>query len=146
MNRAKIDRLFNNVIKNKNVCQGVLYIEDAKGNVSYSYNHGASNLDTPMVMASVTKLFTTTCVLILVEEGKLDLNTPITQYLDEETIGGLHTYKGKDYTSYITIRDLLCQTSGLPDFYLEGKAPFFNKVIQYDVSYTFEEEIGRAHV
>lgn len=141
MNKVKIDKLFNNVMKNKNVYQGVLYIEDTNGNVSYSYNQGGSDLDTPMVMASITKLFTTTCILALIEEGKLALNTPITQYFNEEAVRGLHSYKGKDYTSDITIRHLLCQTSGLPDFYLEGKAPFLSKVIQEDMSYSFEEEL-----
>lgn len=72
-------------------------------------------------MASITKLFTTTCILILLEQGKLSLNNKISEYFDENIIKGIHIYNGKDYSFELTISDLLFQTSGLPDVYLEGK-------------------------
>lgn len=57
-------------------------------------------------IASLTKVVgTTTAVMLLVEDGKLDLDAPVQRYLPEFTGGS----KGQ-----VTIRHLLAHTSGLP--------------------------------
>ncbi|WP_279401992.1 serine hydrolase [Piscibacillus salipiscarius] len=71
-------------------------------------------------MASITKLFTTTCIFILREQGKLQLDDEIARYLDEETLRNLHVYKGRDYSNRITLSNLLFHTSGLRDVIEEG--------------------------
>ena len=58
--------------------------------------------DTIFEMASVTKMFTATAVMLLVREGKCGLDDPYVQYFPE------FPYKG------ITIRHLLTHTSGFP--------------------------------
>lgn len=68
-------------------------------------------------MASVGKLFTATLISILFELGKLDFEDPIAKYLDAELMDGLHVYRGRDYSSEITIRQLLMQSSGLNDVF-----------------------------
>ncbi|MFD0579072.1 serine hydrolase domain-containing protein [Dactylosporangium darangshiense] len=56
-------------------------------------------------LASITKLFVTTTLLTLVEEGRLDLDEPIATWLP--------SFRGSDRTG-VTLRRLLTHTSGLP--------------------------------
>lgn len=77
-------------------------------------------------MASVGKLFTATLIGILYEQGKLDFNDPIARYLDSGLVNKLHVYKGQDYSSEITIRQLLMQTSGLNDVFY----PIWKKLLR----------------
>jgi CubicO group peptidase (beta-lactamase class C family) len=60
-------------------------------------------------IGSITKQFTSTAVMLLVDRRKVDLDAPIARYLPSAPHG-----------SEITVRELLDQTSGLPD-YLENK-------------------------
>ncbi len=140
MNTTKIEKLFNQTISSKNIYESVLLMENASGDFMYSQEYGR-NLDTPMLMASVTKLFTTTCVLILLQQGKMCLQDKISKYLDPDIISGLHVYKGKDYSFELKIEHLLFQTSGLPDFYLDGAGSVFKNVRQGDFSYSFDDEV-----
>src|SRR5256885_443511 len=60
--------------------------------------------DTVFELASVTKQFTATAIMSLVEDGKLQVDDPILWHLPR----GPETWKG------ITVRHLLTHTSGLP--------------------------------
>ena len=60
-------------------------------------------------IGSVTKLFTWTCVMQLVEEGKIDLDTDINTYLIDFSIPD--TYPGQP----ITMRNLMTHTAGFED-------------------------------
>jgi serine-type D-Ala-D-Ala carboxypeptidase len=64
-----------------------------------------ARLDTLYDLASITKLFTATCVLRLVEDGHLRLDEPVTRILPRFGTNG---------KAPITIRHLLTHTSGLP--------------------------------
>jgi CubicO group peptidase (beta-lactamase class C family) len=57
-------------------------------------------------LASVTKQFTATAVLLLAERDALAIGDPVRRYLSELP----------DYADEITIRHLLTHTSGLPDY------------------------------
>lgn len=59
--------------------------------------------DTIFEMASVTKMFTATAVMLLVREGKLDLDDEYVKYFPD------YPYQG------VTVRHLLTHTSGMPD-------------------------------
>ena len=61
-------------------------------------------------IASVSKQFVATAIMMLVEEGKLNLDDPVSKYLD----GTPSEWK------QITIRQLLTHTSGIPDFLNEN--------------------------
>jgi len=60
-------------------------------------------------IGSITKQFTAFATMLLVEEGKIRLEDPISKYLE----------KTPDSWSKIQISDLLYQTSGLPDYAFE---------------------------
>lgn len=73
--------------------------------------------DQPYYVASVGKLFTSILIAILSEQGLLSFEDPIARFLDDELINGLHTYKGKDYSRDIKVKQLLNHTSGLHDYF-----------------------------
>src|SRR5260221_9607143 len=66
-------------------------------------------VDSIFWIASMSKPITSTAVLMLMEEGKLSLDAPISKYIPE--LGGLKTADGK--TQRITLRHLLTHTSGM---------------------------------
>ncbi|UIJ33782.1 serine hydrolase [Allobranchiibius sp. GilTou73] len=93
------------------------FVRQSDGKVR-SYTAGVGNLNTrtpvpadgEVRIASNTKTFTATAVLQLVGEGRIGLDKPIETYLP-----GLVRGKGID-GRHITVRNLLQQTSGLPDY------------------------------
>lgn len=70
-------------------------------------------------IASITKTFTAATTLLLVEQGSLELDAPLGRYLSEERTRGLLVVDGHDYGPEITLRQLLAQTSGLPDYWTD---------------------------
>jgi CubicO group peptidase (beta-lactamase class C family) len=76
---------------------------------------GTANIDTELPMredmllqiGSISKVFTATLVMRLVQEGKLDLDTPIKEYLPDLEL------KDEDALNTITVRHTLSHTSGL---------------------------------
>lgn len=140
MKTIKIQKIFKKVTAASNIYEGTLLIENSSGDFSFCKEYNR-NIDTPMLMASVTKLFTTTGILALLQEGRISLDDKIMKYLGENIIKGLHLFKGQDYSSDLTIAHLLFQTSGLPDFYLDGRGAIFSRVKQGDFSYVFDDEL-----
>jgi CubicO group peptidase (beta-lactamase class C family) len=84
--------------------------------VAYSYSVGVTDSECPKPvtnrslfhMASVTKPFTATAVMQLVQRRKIDLEAPAGEYLPYFKVHGKH--KG-----VVTVRHMLTHTSGLPD-------------------------------
>lgn len=93
---------------------GVGIVED--GEIVYARGFGVQSLDTraPVTtdsmfcVASITKCFVATAVMQLVEQGKLDLDTPLVQYLPEFQLDD-------ERCTLITLRQVLSHTSGMPD-------------------------------
>src|SRR5699024_6521626 len=115
IDKQKLTNVFTRFTNHKQIHEAVLLIENSDGDFSYTNNYGDKNLDTPFIMASITKLFTTTCIYMLKEQGKLSLEDKLTKYLEADTLNRLHIYKGKEYSKELNISHLLYQTSGLPD-------------------------------
>jgi D-alanyl-D-alanine carboxypeptidase len=118
--------------------KGIIILAVMKGDCSYSWA-GAAGVahqesgepmteETPIYTASVLKLYTATIIMRLYEMGYLSLDDPMSKYLPEELIKGIHVYQGKDYSGEITIKQLLSHTSGIADYYMEkpegGKSVF----------------------
>lgn len=118
--KQKFQQLFENVTKKKYIHEAVLLVENADGDVSYRFGYGGKDVDTPFIMASITKMFTTSCIFILAEKGKLSLDDKISTILEKEIVQNLHVYKGQDYSDRLAISHLLCHTSGLRDVFEEG--------------------------
>ncbi|MDW0118532.1 serine hydrolase domain-containing protein [Sporosarcina thermotolerans] len=136
------DKIFSRIVKSKQIHESVLFIQNRNGDFSYKNEYGGKSIDAPLLMASITKLFTTTCILILLEQGKLSLDDKVTRFFDNGKLNGLHLYKGQEYTAKLTIAHLLFQTSGLPDVSEEGKNNLRKRVLHEDMNITIDELIA----
>lgn len=76
-------------------------------NIEYEIEN---KIDTKFNIASITKMFTAIATLQLYEQGKLELNKPIGNYLP--------SYPVKLVRDSITVHQLLTHTSGLNNFYI----------------------------
>ncbi len=111
--QRKLDRL----VEKTGFPGAIATVRNAKG-MTRTYTAGTSDLstgapvdpDSRVRVASNTKMFTATVVLQLVAEGKVQLGDPVEEYLP-----GIVRGNGNDGRD-ITVRDLLRQTSGLPDY------------------------------
>jgi D-alanyl-D-alanine carboxypeptidase len=118
--KDKIESIFNNLTRYRQIHEAILMVENKSGDFSVNYGYGGKTIDTPINSASVGKLFTTSCFIILLEQKKLSLDTPIVDYFDKRTFNGLHRFKDMEYSYKLTLSDLLFQTSGFPDYESEG--------------------------
>lgn len=107
---AKIDSIFQKYKDQPGVAVGVFQ----DGKIVFKKGYGIANLDydipiTPQTVfdiGSVSKQFTGTCIVQLVQEGKISLDAPIQQYIPEFP----------KYSTPITVRHLLHHTSGIRDY------------------------------
>ena len=112
-NAKKIDLLMKQYDEYGQFNGSVLVAENGK--VIYKKGFGMANMewaipnqpDTRFRIGSVTKQFTATLILQLVEEGKIKLDGKITDYLTD--------YR-KDTGDKVTIHQLLNHTSGIPSY------------------------------
>ncbi|MCC6728781.1 MAG: beta-lactamase family protein [Chthonomonadales bacterium] len=104
------------------------------GKVTKAAAYGFANLEwsvratteTVYQLQSVTKQFTATAVMMLVEEGRVGLDDPVSRYLEGTPASW----------AAVTVRRLLTHTSGIKDFINEPTAD-----LRLDVT---EEEVLRA--
>jgi len=119
-----------------------------KDGATWSGASGNITADQPYFIASTTKLFTTAIILRLKSEGKLSFDDKISSYFDSTLLSGLHSYQGRDYSSELTIKQLLAHTSGLPDYFqnkgANGKSLEDEIANGHDQSWTFEQAIDRT--
>jgi D-alanyl-D-alanine carboxypeptidase len=135
--KNKIGKLFQKEMNSKNVkdAQFQIYSESLKIDWYFSKNENGEeiNQEQPFYTASIGKMFTATSIAILKDEGKLSFSEPIEKFLAEDIMDSLHIYKGKDYSSVLTISQLLQHTSGLPDYFedktKDGQAGLLEKFI-----------------
>jgi CubicO group peptidase (beta-lactamase class C family) len=73
------------------------------------------NDSTLFKIGSITKVFTASAVMQLVEQNKIDVDKPIKEYLPEFSVKSRF-----ESSNPITIRDILCHHSGLPCDNLNG--------------------------
>ena len=130
----------------------------ARGDGSYSWAGAAGvanprgkvrvTAETPIYMASVTKVYIASLVMLLSERKLLALDDPMAKYLPAAPVHGIDVYHGHDYSGQVTVRQLVSMTSGLPDYYVEkgpdGKTGFDLFVADPAKTWTPEEMINRA--
>jgi D-alanyl-D-alanine carboxypeptidase len=121
LNENLFHQISKDMLKNKHVFGSVLCMENQDESISYIKSEGNMKEDDTYFIASVTKLYITAIMMMLKNQKKLDFDDKITQYFDYDFISGIHMLKGVDYTNSITIRHLLSNTSGLPDYFYYDK-------------------------
>ncbi len=109
---AKVQAAVTDVINRTHVPSASVGIVQ-NGRITYTAAFGQARLSPPTpatpdmhyAIGSISKQFTTACILLLAEEGKLTLDDPVSKYFPELT-------RAKE----VTIRNLLSHTSGYEDY------------------------------
>ncbi len=139
------DKVFNSFLKKKDVFEGVLYIENSAGDHCYSRATDGLDIDSPMVIASITKLFTSACIFMLCEQGKLSLEDKVIKHIAKQEISGICVYKGHDYTDELRIIDLVSMNAGIADDFESGENSELRKMFaQGDYDYPISQAIEIA--
>ncbi len=118
----------------KHLVSGVVVAIQHKGNVVYFEALGQRDIafdlpmerDTIFRIYSMTKPITSTAIMILADEGKIDLDAPLSRYLKEfsslRILGGVLDGSSLDTpVRNPTVRDLLRHTAGFGDGYSGNK-------------------------
>ena len=135
--------LFDKYIRTKKIFESVVLINNGTGETMFSKAYGEKTIDSPIVAASITKMFTAACIFTLIQQSyNITLNDSLLDFYEPAYLRGLHVYKGKDYSCELKISDLLYQTSGLADIYEEGKDNIKRQAIISDTFITFEKNIA----
>ncbi len=111
-----LNRIVQKASKHQLVFGAVFGVAFESDDTTYSCSVGSMGTDSPYYIASVNKLVISALVLRLCADERLNFEDRISKHLPEEAIKGLHVYRGKDFSNELTIRHLLSQTSGLPDY------------------------------
>lgn len=147
INFEKVDSIIEEAISDSAFPGGVLLVskdgkilhEKAYGNYTYDHNSQRMKLSTIFDLASVSKVVgTTTAVMMLYDQGKMDLDDKVTKYLP-----GF----GNNGKENITIRNLLLHNSGLAPFkkYYDLYSTA-DEVINDIMNLTPEQEPGSKYV
>ncbi|WP_164214345.1 serine hydrolase domain-containing protein [Virgibacillus sp. YIM 98842] len=117
MDEAFLDQTVRQMIKKRNNFGAVLCVE--QGDDAFSWAGAAGNMeaDDQYFIASVTKLYVTAVALKLRSENLLQLEDCIANYLSKDIVRGIHVLDGVDYSHDITIKHLISNTSGIPDYF-----------------------------
>ncbi|MFN4171984.1 MAG: serine hydrolase domain-containing protein, partial [Pseudorhodobacter sp.] len=117
-----LDRIVDGIYRRRDICEVALAVLDGETFTHASRGDWAgarAGPETPFLIASTSKLLVTAMIFQLAAEGRLTLDDPVARHFPGE-LEALHLWKGEDLTGRITLRQLLCHTSSLPD-YFEGK-------------------------
>ncbi|HKF04699.1 MAG TPA: serine hydrolase domain-containing protein, partial [Candidatus Sulfotelmatobacter sp.] len=112
VSRASLDAVFSSLKSANAPGAAVLVVKDGKPVFQQGYGvtdlHSLRPIDvkTNFRLASFTKQFTATCIMLLVHDGKLHYDDHLTDIFPEFPA----------YGKSITVRNLLNHTSGLPDY------------------------------
>lgn len=101
----------------KNTHGVILRVYSGDGQVDFSGSAGAATPDTRFPIASITKMYTATLIMQLVDVGHISLDQTVQSLLPDVDLLGMHVVQGVDHGPSLTIRHLLHQTSGLADYY-----------------------------
>ena len=123
----------------KNWFPGAAVLIARNGKIVYRKAFGVNDIDTKSPLrtdgifriASQTKAITSVAVMMLMEEGKIGLDDPLSKYIPEfKTVRILtafnqkdSSYTARDYNGEVTIRHLLTHTSGI-DYPFIGSPEF----------------------
>ncbi|NTD96844.1 beta-lactamase family protein [Agrobacterium tumefaciens] len=124
---VKADSLLSQIFKDKNGPGGVFMVAK-NGKPIYQKAFGNANIELGIKMQTrnvfqlgpMTKQFTAIAILMLVEQGKIDLQKPILTYIPDYPMG-----------DKITVHHLLTHTSGIKDF---TKMKSLNQIAQQNLS------------
>lgn len=112
---ARVDKAVNQVIADTGIPSASIALVE-HGQIVYLHAYGKARLEPPLAattemqysIGSVSKQFTASLILMLVEEGKLSLDDSVGKYLPHLT-----------RANEVTVREVLSMTSGYQDYWPE---------------------------
>jgi CubicO group peptidase (beta-lactamase class C family) len=139
---AKVGEIMNGFVNDKKIAGGIVLVA-RNGKLVFQETYGKRNLagdqpverDTIFRIYSMSKAITSAAALMLVEEGKLDLDAPVSEYLPE--FANLTVLEGEPDSdsktvrppkSPMTVKDLFRHTSGIP--YGNAAGSYTEKVVE----------------
>lgn len=148
-----LQAIADNLAARDDLHHAVLAVETGDGAFHWSGAAGEASpdgepmrTDTPYFITSVDKIYAATAIMRLHEQGRLDLEAPITEYLPSSLTSRIHVMDGVDRSSAITTRHLLSHTSGLADYLEdrpEGGRSLIEKVVESgDIDWDVEQAMG----
>ncbi|MBJ8325563.1 serine hydrolase domain-containing protein [Streptococcus pacificus] len=112
----KIDLQIRQDVKNYHIPAMAIVVVD-KEQVLFSKTYGNNvTIETPFIIGSMSKSFTALAIMQLVEAGKINLDSPISEYIDCS-----EWFIEDKNSKNITVRDLLNHTSGITQFQRFGE-------------------------
>ncbi|MFC0472282.1 serine hydrolase domain-containing protein [Halalkalibacter kiskunsagensis] len=112
-----VAEIVSTAVSKKNIYGVVLCVENGDNSLSQIYGAGNLTINKPYFIASVTKLYVTAVLLKLRSINRLNFQNKISEYFSEEILHELHLFKGIEYSKDITIKHLMSNTSGIPDYF-----------------------------
>ena len=142
MSILRVSQHFGEAIAHPEIFEAALYVENDSGDYSEALAYN-KNIDTPTIIASISKMFTTAIVLKLIDAEIISFDTKLADFFDKTTLNGLHVFEEGDYSKELTIANLLFMTSGLPDFFsAEVGEMSMQSILEKDRAISFEEIIS----
>ena len=112
----------------KNHIPGMSVVVVNSNEVVFSKTYGnCKSIDTPFIIGSLSKSFTALSIMKLVEEGRIDINKPISTYIDTSLY-----FKNKEDGDKITIKQLLNQNSGIGTYQKLGSIEITKNYGKYE--------------
>jgi CubicO group peptidase (beta-lactamase class C family) len=118
---GEIDRIMDGFVKDRRIAGGIVLVA-RHGKVAFDEVYGVTDLETGQPLRrdtifriySMTKAITSAAAMILRDEGKLDLDAPVADYLPEfKDMKVLKDDAEVPATKTMTVADLMRHTSGL---------------------------------
>jgi len=116
--------------------KGCSFLVAHKGEIVYKKAHGAFTTEEQVPIASVSKPFAASVIMVLVDQGKLKLDDPVEKYLPE--FKGKRVQGSQSPARPMTIRHLLSHTAG---FWGNKKISPEKLALIRDPSQTLEESV-----
>jgi len=133
IDEAIVERVFPAAVAEVGASRGVLW-RDAFGRLTFDAESAPTTIGTPFDLASLTKVMATTAVVVqLMNDGKLNLDEPVSSAFGE--------WRGADRES-VTVRDLLEHASGLPARLVDAP-PTGRREFEHDICATRLEAAPR---
>ncbi len=120
----------------------VVGVESDDGSIRARLASGDAGPGDAYHIASITKMFTASVIMQLIDEGHLRLEDRVVGLLPDLDLTGLHRHDDLDATDGIEVHHLLHQTSGLADYFVGGLQEDF--VRGRDRRYAIEDIIDIA--
>jgi CubicO group peptidase (beta-lactamase class C family) len=120
MDKQYLDRLVSKTVGKKYIAGAVLYISSGDSRIDLISSAGNLQDHSKYYLASINKIFMSFLILRLATVGKLGLDDKFADFVSDDVVSNLHVLDRKDYSREITLKHLISQTSGLPD-YIEDK-------------------------